>query len=175
MFTDNDTICALATPPGEGGIGIIKISGNRALSILKKIFRNPKSKKIVKFKPWQLVYGFIVNPKSKEKIDEVLVSYMKKPKTYTRENVVEIDSHSGSLLIEKILNLVLSSGARLAEPGEFTRRAFLSGRIDLLEAEAVCDLVKSKSEAFLRQACAQLQGELSGQIEKVKKRLLEML
>jgi len=175
MLRESDTICALSTSPGEGGIGIIKISGEKSLKILKEIFRDKKNRKLARINPWQLIYGNIINPKTKEKIDEVLASYMKKPKTYTRQDIVEINSHGGSLLIEKILKLVIKHGARLAEPGEFTRRAFLSGRIDLLEAEAVCDLVKSKSESSFRRAHGQLEGRLSQEINSIKNEILEII
>lgn len=175
MIKDNDTICALSTVQGEGGIGIIKISGKDSLKILKAIFRDKKNKKISKIIPWRLNYGYIINSKTGEIIDEVLVSYMQKPKTYTREDIVEINSHGGPLLTEKILKLVLRNGARLAEPGEFTRRAFLSGRIDLLEAEAVCELVKSKSEVSLRRAHSQLSGKLSKKINELKNEILETI
>jgi len=175
VIRDNETICALATPTGEGGIGIIKVSGSQAFKVLKKIFRQPDNKFPDKFQPWRLYYGFIINPISHNKIDEVLVSYMKKPKTYTREDIVEINSHSGPFIVEQILKLTLKLGARLAEPGEFTRRAFLNGRVNLLEAEAVCDLVKANSEASLRRAQSQLCGELSIQIEKLKEKLINFL
>jgi len=171
---DEDTICALATPPGQGGIGIIKISGPQSFSILKKIFL-PYSKTNKKIKPRYLTYGFIVNPQTEEKIDEVLASYMPKPKTYTREDVVEISSHSNFLILEKILNLILTQGARLAEPGEFTRRAFLNGRIDLTQAEAVCQLVKAQNLAAFRQAQFHLEGQLSKLIKKLKNKLIEII
>ena len=177
MFSkkDTQTICALATPLGEGGIGIIKISGNKALSIVKKIFYKPNNKLLKNFQPWRLNYGFIKDPYSKEKIDEVLVSFMAKPKTYTKENIIEINSHGGPFILEKILKIVLSLGARLAEPGEFTRRAFLNGRINLLEAEATCDLIKTKSEASLRRVQGQLQGNLSIKIQKIKQEIINMM
>jgi len=169
------TICIIATPPGYGGIGIIKISGPFSLSILKKIFRSKSLKKLNHFPPRQLVYGFIVNPQNQEKIDEVLVSYMPAPYTYTREDVVEINSHANFLILEKILNLVLDYGARLAEPGEFTRRAFLNGRLDLTQAEAVCDLVKAQSEADYRRALLQLSAGLSDKIKKIKSMLIDLI
>jgi len=175
MINDEQTICALSTPAGEGGIGIIKISGSKSLKILKKIFRCPNKKLPKKIQSHYLTYGFIIDPVSQGKIDEVLVSYMKSPKTYTREDIVEINSHSGLFVIEKILNLVLSSGARLAEPGEFTKRAYLSGRINLLEAEAVCDLVKAKTEAAWRRAQNQLKGNLETEIKTIKEEILNIL
>lgn len=175
MANKNETICALSTPPGEGGIGIIKISGPKSLKIIKKLFRLPNNKLPKKLISHQLLYGFIIDPISNEKIDEVLVTYMKSPKTYTREDIIEINSHSGLFIIEKILNLVLSFGARMAEPGEFTKKAYLSGRIDLLEAEAVCDLIKAKSEAAWRRAKNQLQGGLSDKIKNIKEELLDIL
>jgi tRNA modification GTPase len=175
MDKNNKTICALSTPPGEGGIGIVRISGSKSKKIIKKIFRNSKGKYIQNLQPNFLYYGHIVDPESSQIIDEVLVVYMKSPKTYTREDVIEINSHSGYFVIEKILNLVLSSGSRLAEPGEFTKRAFLNGRISLLEAEAVSDLIKAKGEASHRCAQSQFSGQLAKKVKKIKEELMDCL
>ena len=133
-----DTIAAISTPRGEGGIGIVRLSGDESLGILSKIFK-PKSKKDVKdIRSYTINYGHIYD--GEELIDEVLVSVMKAPNTYTREDIVEINCHGGYLITQKVLELVLKNGAKIAEPGEFTRRAFLNGRLDLTQAEAVIDL-----------------------------------
>jgi len=156
LYTE-DTIAAIATPPGKGAIGVIKISGESSLSILKKIFRPFKSRS--EFESHKLYYGFIVDPKDEKVIDEVLVVYMKKPKTYTREDVVEIYAHSGYYILKKILELVLKEGARPALPGEFTLRAYLNGRIDLSQAEAIQELVSAKTETALNLALNTLLGK----------------
>jgi tRNA modification GTPase len=172
LYTE-DTIAAIATPPGKGAIGVIKISGDLSLSILKKIFRpfRPRSE----FESHKLYYGFIVDPRDEKVIDEVLVVYMKKPKTYTREDVVEIYAHSGYYILRKILELVLMTGARPAEPGEFTLRAYLNGRIDLSQAEAIQELVSAKTETALKLALNTLLGKLSNKINALKNDLLEIL
>jgi len=172
LYTE-DTIAAIATPPGKGAIGVIKISGDLSLSILKKIFRpfRPRSE----FESHKLYYGFIVDPRDEKVIDEVLVVYMKKPKTYTREDVVEIYAHSGYYILRKILELVLMTGARPAEPGEFTLRAYLNGRIDLSQAEAIQELVSAKTETALNLALNTLLGKLSNKINALKNDLLEIL
>ncbi|PMP67391.1 MAG: tRNA uridine-5-carboxymethylaminomethyl(34) synthesis GTPase MnmE [Thermodesulfobacterium geofontis] len=172
LYTE-DTIAAIATPPGKGAIGVIKISGDSALSILKKIFRPFKERS--NFESHKLYYGFIVDPREEKVIDEVLAVYMKKPKTYTREDVVEIYAHSGYYILKKILELVLMAGARLAEPGEFTLRAFLNGRIDLSQAEAIQELVSAKTETALNLALNTLLGKLSEKINTLKNELLDIL
>lgn len=140
----NDTIAAIATPIGSGGIGIIRLSGSGSLKIAEKIFK-PKGKVKVKEIPsFSLRLGNIVSPDSKEIVDEVLLSVMRAPKSYTGEDVVEINCHGGPVVMEKILRLTLEQGARLAEAGEFTKRAFLNGRVDLAQAEAVIDLIEQK-------------------------------
>lgn len=169
-----DTITAISTPIGEGGIGIVRISGPEALKILKKIFQR-KRKVAEKLESHRLYYGKIINPETKEEIDEVLVSYMKAPHTYTKENIVEINAHGGPVPLQKILELVVSCRARLASPGEFTKRAFMNGRIDLAQAEAVIDLISAKTEAQERLALNQLEGKLSREIEKIRSRILEVL
>jgi len=172
LYTE-DTIAAIATPPGKGAIGVIKISGEASLSILKKIFRpfKPRSE----FESHKLYYGFIVDPRDEKVVDEVLVVYMKKPKTYTREDVVEIYAHSGYYILRKILELVLMAGARPAEPGEFTLRAYLNGRLDLSQAEAIQELVSAKTETALNLALNTLLGKLSNKVNALRNELLEIL
>lgn len=165
----DDTICAISTPPGEAGIGIVRISGSLAYSILRKIFK-PKSK-TTELLSHRFYLGKIVDPNTDRFVDEVLVVYMKAPKTYTREDVVEIHSHGGYFVQQKILSLVLDQGVRLAEPGEFTKRAFLNGRIDLLQAESVLSIIQSESENELNCALAQLNGKLSKKIGRIKENI----
>ena len=169
----DDTICALATPVGEGGIGIIKISGPDALTIAKKLFRHTPP--LEHFISHHLYYGTIVDPKTETVLDEVLLSFMKAPRTYTREDVVEINCHGGPVVYKKILELVIKAGARLAEPGEFTRRAFLNGRIDLTRAEAVIDLIKTRSEKGVELAARHLQGKFQQKIEEWRDKLTDIL
>ncbi len=163
-----DTIAAISTPLGEGGIGIIRISGKDAIKIADKIFHSPKGLKLADVKTHTIHYGFIVNPQTGEKIDEVLVTVMRAPHTYTREDTVEINCHAGYITLKKILNLVLLHGARLAEPGEFTKRAFLRGRIDLSQAESVIDLIKAKTEQAQKIALDHLSGKLSEKINELR-------
>ena len=151
MFID-DTIAAIATAPGEAGIGIVRISGEKSLDIIDKIFRSKENKKLSQYKPRRITYGYIIEPDKEEKIDEVLVSYMKAPNTYTKEDIVEINCHGGMISVKKILGLVLNFGARIADPGEFTKRAFLNGRIDLAQAEAIMDLISAKTEKEIGRA-----------------------
>jgi tRNA modification GTPase len=156
-----NTIAAISTPPGEGGIGIVRLSGSEAIAIVSKIFK-PKKEKMLKAVPsYSSHYGFVVNPATRETIDEVIVNIMKAPATYTREDVVEINCHGGFSSVRRTLELLLKYGARLALPGEFTKRAFLNGRIDLAQAEAVIDIIKAKTEESLRAAVNQLKGGLS--------------
>jgi tRNA modification GTPase len=164
MNAPDDTIAAVSTPPGEGGIGIIRLSGNEAVSIAGRIFISPKNEPFSAERSHSVVYGFIKDPSTSEKIDEVLVTVMKAPRTYTREDVVEINCHGGMLPLRRILGIVISQGARPAEPGEFTRRAFLNGRIDLSQAEAVIDVIKARTEQAERLALHQLEGRLSAEI-----------
>ncbi|MDO4471664.1 MAG: tRNA uridine-5-carboxymethylaminomethyl(34) synthesis GTPase MnmE [Bacillota bacterium] len=161
-----DTITAIATAYGEGGIGIIRISGEDSRDILRKIFTG-------KIESRRLSYGKIVD--ENEHIDEVLAVYMKGPKTYTGEDVVEINCHGSMVALRKTLALVLSKGARMAEPGEFTKRAFLNGRLDLSQAEAVIDVIKAKSDRSFDVAMSQLEGSLSKRIEKIRQALLDLL
>ncbi|OIO00635.1 tRNA uridine-5-carboxymethylaminomethyl(34) synthesis GTPase MnmE [Candidatus Desantisbacteria bacterium CG_4_10_14_0_8_um_filter_48_22] len=170
----NDTIAAIATPVGEGGIGIIRLSGSGSLKIADGIFEGKHGRnKPSGFLTYTTHYG-LIRDKS-EKIDEVILTVMRAPKTYTREDVVEINCHSGIVPLRKILELVLARGARIAEPGEFTKRAFLSGRIDLSQAEAVADVVRAKTDLSLKAAMGQLQGGLSKKISSARAGLLNLL
>lgn len=167
---NNDTIVAISTSIGEAAIGIVRISGEKSIAIADKIFVSSKNKKLNKFLNRQLVYGHIYD--GKHIIDEVLVSYMKKPNTYTKENIVEINCHGGIVPLNQILKLVIKNGARLAEKGEFTKRAFLNGRLDLVQAEAVMDLISAKTPKGFDIAYNQLDGKLSNQIKKLIDELL---
>lgn len=173
METGQDTIAAIATPAGKGGIGIVRISGTKALEIAREIFRPIKSS--FGFESHRLHLGHLIDPSSEEVMDEVLLSYMRGPYSYTREDVVEINSHSGYLLLSKILDTVIARGARLARPGEFTLRAFLNGRIDLTQAEAIVDLINSKSERGLHLATRQLKGALGEEIERLRRDVVDIL
>ncbi|MBI5416438.1 tRNA uridine-5-carboxymethylaminomethyl(34) synthesis GTPase MnmE [Candidatus Poribacteria bacterium] len=169
-----DTIAAISTSIGEGGIGIVRLSGKSAIQIIKKIF-HPAKKNIFSPHTHTITYGVIFNSDTKETIDDVLVSVMLAPKSYTREDVVEINCHGGIIPLNEILKLVISCGARLAEPGEFTKRAFLNGRIDLVQAEAVIDIIRAKTNASMRQARFQLEGKISGEIDALRNILIELL
>jgi tRNA modification GTPase len=166
-----DTICAIATPVGEAGIGLIRLSGPEALDLARKIF-NPRNPSLT-LKSHTLNYGWIKDPGSGAIVDEVLLSYMAAPKTYTREDVVEINCHSGYAVLNRILELVLATGARLAQPGEFTRRAFLNGRIDLSQAEAVIEIIRSRSEQGMLLANRHLRGDLRELVEGWRETLLQ--
>ena len=168
-----DTIAAIGTPIGKGAIGIVRISGKDSLKILKEIFRTKKGTKKESFEDRKMHYGFVVDG-SGEPIDEVLAVYMRAPRTFTGEDVVEIHSHGGIVVVRKILRTVLSRGARLAEPGEFSMRAFVNGKIDLVQAEAINELINAKSESGARLALKQLEGELSKKIRELRDKLLEV-
>ncbi|WP_069651081.1 tRNA uridine-5-carboxymethylaminomethyl(34) synthesis GTPase MnmE [Caloranaerobacter ferrireducens] len=170
-----DTIAAVATAPGEAGIGIVRISGERAVEIVDKIFRAKNKRKLSEFQERRLTYGYIVEPDTNKKIDEVLAVYMKGPYTYTKEDIVEINCHGGIIPVRRILEIVLENGARLAEPGEFTKRAFLNGRIDLSQAEAVIDLIRAKTDSSFDVSFNQLEGGLSKEISEIREILLRML
>lgn len=174
MYID-DTIAAIATAPGEAGIGIVRISGEKAIELIDKIFRSKDHKALSEYKSRRITYGHIIDPKTEKVVDEVLVSYMKGPNTYTREDIVEINCHGGMIPVKTILELVLRVGARVAEPGEFTKRAFLNGRIDLAQAEAIMDLISAKTEKGFDVAMSQLEGSLSKNVAKVREKLLDML
>ncbi len=172
----NDTISAISTPRGEGGIGIVRMSGPSSLHIIKKIFSpSRKGIDIDKVKTHSIIYGHIIDPETGEHIDEVLVTIMLSPKTYTREDIVEINCHGGNVPLSKILELTLKMGARLAEPGEFTKRAFLNGRIDLSQAEAVADIIRAKTDLSLKIAVGQLEGRLSKKIKQIQNELINLL
>ena len=168
----DDTICAIATPVGEGGIGIIKISGPEAQAIAQRLFRPAHA--AFPLVSHYLHYGWIRDPASDQTVDEVLLSYMAAPHTYTCEDVVEVNCHSGYAVLNRILTLALLAGARLAEPGEFTRRAFLNGRIDLSQAEAVIEVVRSRSEQSLQVANRLLRGDLSDKVHSWHEVILEI-
>lgn len=170
-----DTIAAIATAYGEGGIGIIRISGEQARDILNKVFKPLNYQHIKSIVNRQLIYGHIVSPIDKKVIDEVLVVYMKGPATYTREDVVEIYCHGSTVALRETLSLVLKEGARLAEPGEFTKRAFLNGRIDLSQAEAVIDIIKAKTQKSFDVAMNQMEGHLSTAVRNIRKDLMDLL
>jgi tRNA modification GTPase len=168
-----DTIAAIATPIGAGGIGIIKISGPEAWAIGRRLFDQSGSPETIQ--SHHLYHGHIVDSKTEKTVDEVLVSFMRAPSTYTREDVVEVNCHSGFAVLDRILDLVIRAGARLAEPGEFTRRAFLNGRIDLTQAEAVLDLIDSKTRRSLDLAGEHLRGGLQTIITELRGHLLDIL
>lgn len=173
-FMQNDTIAAIATPPGVGGIGVIRISGKDAFSLLLPLLRRKKGH--TDLPPSHLLtYGYLVDPSTQEILDEVLVAFMRAPHTYTREDVVEIQAHGGPLLLHRILRVVLAQGARMANAGEFTLRAFLNGRLDLVQAEAVMDLIEAQTEAGQRLALQQMRGQLSQQIESVRSLVLGII
>ncbi len=179
MYSLDDTIAAVATPIGEGGIGIIRLSGPQAPAILQALFvgGTPDRPRPCRgnLKSHRLYYGRIVDPRTGECADEVLVSAMRAPRTYTREDVVEINGHGGPVALQKILGLCLAQGARQAHPGEFTLRAFINGRLDLSQAEAVLSIIQARTEAGLRGSLNQLQGDLSQAVREVRTRLMEAL
>ena len=168
-----DTIAAVATAYGEGGIGIIRISGEEALPILQGIFEFHGDTDT--FTSRRMTYGKIIDKEKNQIIDEVLAVYMKGPKTYTAEDVVEINCHGSMVSLRKTLALVLRKGARLAEPGEFTKRAFLNGRLDLSQAEAVIDMIRAKTDKSFDIAVSQLEGRLSLKVEEIRQKLLDLL
>ena len=168
-----DTIAAISTPMGEGGIGIVRVSGREALAIANKIFVSPGKKNPADFKSYTTHYGKILD--NGRIIDEVILTVMRKPRSYTREDVVEINCHGGIVALGKVLELVLENGGRLAAPGEFTKRAFLNGRIDLTQAEAVIDIIRAKTDSSLKVSLEQLSGGLSKEINKIRLELLDIL
>ena len=171
----NDTIAAISTALGEGGIGIVRLSGPESFNIAQKVFKPQKKKSFEEFKNRTLYLGHIIEPESGEIIDEVLVSFFKGPYTYTREDMVEINCHGGLVAQRRILAVVLNQGAKIAEPGEFTKRAFLNGRIDLSQAEAVIDIIRAKTDRALLMANKQLSGGLSNKIKKIRSDLLNLI
>jgi len=172
---DRETIAAISTPLGEGGIGIVRISGRLAFAIADKVFRDPSGKCQRKLKPWGVRYGSIVDFETGEHIDEALAVAMPAPNSFTREDVVEFSCHGGVAVLTRVLEVVIKCGARLAEPGEFTKRAFLAGRIDLSQAEAVIDVIRAKTDSARRLALANLRGELSTRVSRIRDNMLILL
>ncbi|KAF1304001.1 tRNA uridine-5-carboxymethylaminomethyl(34) synthesis GTPase MnmE [Enterococcus saccharolyticus] len=168
-----DTIAAISTPPGEGAISIVRMSGDQAIAIANQLFKANKQLKDVA--SHTINYGHLVDPKDNQLVDEVMVSVLRAPKTFTREDVVEINCHGGIVVVNQILQLLLRQGARLAEPGEFTKRAFLNGRVDLSQAEAVMDLIRAKTDKAMNVALNQLDGNLSKLIRDLRQEILETL
>lgn len=172
---DQDTICAVSTPPGEGGIGIIRISGNDAVAVTSKVFKPRADKQLAPEESHTIRYGHVVAPGTGAVVDEALMTVMRSPATYTREDVVEINCHGGMIPLRRTMELLIAAGARQAEPGEFTKRAFLNGRIDLVQAEAVMDIIRSKTELSHRAANEQLLGGLSSEVAALRDGLLSVL
>ncbi|AIY80077.1 tRNA uridine-5-carboxymethylaminomethyl(34) synthesis GTPase MnmE [Clostridium botulinum] len=170
-----DTICGIATPIGEGGVSIIRISGSKALDIISKIFVGKNNIDLKQMKTYTMRYGHIIELESKDVIDEVIISYMKGPHSYTTEDIIEINCHGGVISTNSVMNQVIKAGARVAEPGEFTKRAFLNGRIDLSQAEAVIDIIKAKTDLSMKSALMQSGGALSKQIKEIRQYLLNTL
>lgn len=170
--TEYDTIAAISTPPGEGGISIVRVSGDQAVSIVKKVF---KGKDLNKVASHTINYGHIVDPQTGDLVDEVMVSVMRAPKTYTREDVLEVNTHGGIVPTNKVLQLLIGAGARMAEPGEFTKRAFLNGRLDLTQAESVMDLIRAKTDKAMQVAVNQLDGNLEHLINNLRQEILDVL
>lgn len=192
-YTLDDTIVAISTPVGEGGIGIVRMSGKDSLSIADKIFKSKESKRPSAFKSYTVHYGHIVRNNAQrirttkrtthdvlrttqdEVIDEVILTVMRSPRSYTKEDIVEINCHGGIVPLKSVIELALSLGARLAEPGEFTKRAFLNGRIDLAQAESVLDIIRSRTDMSLRAAMAGLEGKFSGAVTALRDELMDLL
>lgn len=171
----DNTIAAIATCLGNSGINIIRISGKKSIDVAQKIFVSKKGKNLIELKQRYLYYGHIIDPENNKIIDEVLLTYMKKPYTYTKEDIVEINCHGGLISSKKILELILRNGCRLAERGEFTKRAFLNGRIDLIQAEAVMDIISSKTDTSHEISINQLEGRLSKEINKLIKEIMRLI
>ncbi|CAA4069128.1 tRNA (5-carboxymethylaminomethyl-2-thiouridylate) synthase [Staphylococcus aureus] len=170
---DLDTITSISTPMGEGAIGFVRLSGPQAVEIADKLY---KGKHLLNDVPSHTInYGHIIDPESKEVVEEVMVSVLRAPKTFTREDIIEINCHGGILTINRVLELTMTYGARMAEPGEFTKRAFLNGRIDLSQAEAVMDFIRSKTDRASKVAMNQIEGRLSDLIKKQRQSILEIL
>lgn len=173
MFFD-DTICAVSTPAGTGGIGIIRVSGRDAVTVAARVCRLKSGYDLADMQSHTIRYGHVVDPKTEKIVDEMLISVMRAPATYTREDIVEINCHGGMAALWKTMSLLIDAGARQAQPGEFTKRAFLNGRIDLAQAEAVMDIIRARTDAGLRAAAEQLEGGLSGRISALRERLLSL-
>ncbi|KKB37470.1 tRNA uridine-5-carboxymethylaminomethyl(34) synthesis GTPase MnmE [Bacillus thermotolerans] len=172
---DFDTIAAISTPSGEGAIAIVRLSGEEAVEIADRVFQSPSKKSLTEMTSHTIHYGHLIDPKTGNVVEEVMLSLMKGPKTFTREDVVEINCHGGLVSVNRVLQLVLAQGARLAEPGEFTKRAFLNGRIDLSQAEAVMDLIRAKTDRAMNVALNQMEGRLSKLIRQLRQEILETL
>ena len=170
-----DTICAIATALGEGGIAIIRISGDKALDIASKIFKPKSNDDIKDMKSYTMKYGHIYDVETNELIDEVIISFMKGPKSFTAEDTIEINCHGGVVSTNKVLETVIKAGARLAEPGEFTKRAFLNGRIDLSQAESIIDIINSKTQKESKASLKQLEGFLSQKITNIRKKIMDIM
>ncbi|WP_026573827.1 tRNA uridine-5-carboxymethylaminomethyl(34) synthesis GTPase MnmE [Bacillus sp. UNC438CL73TsuS30] len=170
-----DTIAAISTPMGEGAIAIVRLSGDDAFKIADKVFKSISGKRLIDMASHTIHYGHLIDPKNGQVVEEVMVSLMKGPKTFTKEDVVEINCHGGIVSVNRVLQLILNNGARLAEPGEFTKRAFLNGRIDLSQAEAVMDLIRAKTDRAMNVALGQMEGRLSRLIRGLRQEILEIL
>lgn len=170
-----DTICGIATPIGEGGISIIRVSGDKAKEVVSKVFCAKNGNSIENMKSYTMRYGYIKDINTEDIIDEVIISFMKGPKSFTAEDVVEINCHGGVISTNKVLEEVIKAGARLSEPGEFTKRAFLNGRIDLSQAEAVMDIIRAKTDLAMKSAMIQHEGALSKEINKLREYMLNTL
>lgn len=170
-----DTIAAVATSLGEGGIAIIRVSGKDALKITGSIFRGKNNRTLDNINSYTMRYGHVIDKENDEVIDEVIVSFMKGPKSFTAEDTVEINCHGGVVATNRVLEEVIKAGARLAEPGEFTKRAFLNGRIDLSQAEAVIDIIRAKTELSMKSALAQSEGRISREIKTLRNKLLGII
>ncbi|MDE5053570.1 tRNA uridine-5-carboxymethylaminomethyl(34) synthesis GTPase MnmE [Niallia taxi] len=170
-----DTIAAISTPMGEGAIAIVRMSGPESFLIADKVFKSIGNKRIKDVASHTIHYGHIVDPGTEEIIEEVMISVMKGPRTFTKEDVIEINCHGGMASVNRLLQLLVTNGARLAEPGEFTKRAFLNGRIDLSQAEAVMDLIRAKTDKAMNVALGQMEGRLSKLIRSLRQEILETL
>ncbi|MBJ7895334.1 tRNA uridine-5-carboxymethylaminomethyl(34) synthesis GTPase MnmE [Bacillus atrophaeus] len=170
-----DTIAAISTPMGEGAIAIVRLSGPEAIQIADRMYKGPKGKTISSVESHTIHYGHIVDRSTQRVVEEVMVSVLRAPRTFTREDVIEINCHGGIVTVNQVLQLALREGARLAEPGEFTKRAFLNGRIDLSQAEAVMDLIRAKTDRAMNVAMNQMEGRLSALVRRLRNELLETL
>jgi tRNA modification GTPase len=175
LMKEFDTIAAVATSLGEGGIAIIRISGKDALKIASVIFNGKNSRSLDDIKSYTMRYGHIMDKSTNEILDEVIISYMKGPRSFTAEDTIEINCHGGVVATNRVLEEVIRAGARLAEPGEFTKRAFLNGRIDLSQAEAVIDIIRAKTELSMKSALAQSEGRISREIKILRHKLLGII
>jgi tRNA modification GTPase len=175
IMKEFDTIAAVATSLGESGISIIRVSGKNALKIVNSIFKGKNGRTLEDIKTYTMRYGYIIDKEKNEIIDEVIVSFMKGPKSFTAEDTVEINCHGGIISTNKVLEEVVKAGARIAEPGEFTKRAFLNGRIDLSQAEAVIDIIRAKTELSMKSALAQSEGRISREIKSLREKLLGII